>query len=271
MRLLSNDVDFAAADVPMTDRQLDSANTPILHIPSVLTGVVPISNVPGAAALRFSPAILAGVYSGKIVSWNDPLIAASNPRANLPNEPVIAIHRADLCSATFVFSDYLSKISADWQQSVGRATSLRWPVGLGAKGNERVAALVKQTPGSIAYVDYLYAFQNQIPFGSVQNSAGRFITADLASLSAAASLPNAPSDFRVSITNAPGSDAYPISSFVWFLAPTRSRNRAEAKDLVDFLRWMLTAGPQAFAGSWGYAPLPRELAERIQLELSRIH
>ena len=269
-RLLENDVDFAAADVPITDQQLAAAQTPILHVPSVLSGVVPIYNVAGAAQLRFSPAILVGIYSGKITYWNDLLIAVSNPRTNLPDEPITAIHRSDLCAATFVFTDYLSKISADWQQTVGKGTSVNWPVGLGAKGNEGVVGLVKQAPGTIGFVDYLYAIQKQIPFGSVQNSSGKFITADLASLTAAAVLPSLPTDFGVSITNAPGLDSYPISSFVWFLAPLRSHSPSEASDLVAFFRWMLGSGRQRYAGNLGYAPLP-ELAARVQLQVSIIH
>lgn len=270
--LMEGNIEFGATDVPMNDEQLAAAKIPILHVPSVVSGVVPIFNVPGVTELRFSPEILAGIYSSKITYWNDAIIAAANPRANLPNQPIIVIHRADGCSATFIFTDYLSKVSADWRQTAGRGTSVNWPIGLAAKGNEGVAGFLKQTPGAIGYADFVFAVQNQIPFGSVRNSVGKFIKADLTSLTAAAaSLGNVPTDFRLSITNAPGPDSYPISNVTWFLAPARSRKASEAKHLVAFFRWMLASGPQTYASKLGYAPLPKQLTARVYEEISRIH
>jgi len=270
-QLLQNIIEFSATDVPMNDEQLVLAKVPILHVPSVIGGVVPSYNVPGVGELRFTPEILAGIYSGKIVFWNDRVIAAANPTASLPSLPITVIHRSDGSDATFIFTDYLSKVSPEWQLSVGKGTSVNWPVGLGAKGNEGVAALLKQTPGAIGYLGFLYAVQNQLAFGSVRNSTGKFVKADLGSLTAAGVLPGIPTDFRVSITNAPGRDAYPISSFTWFLVPVRSQSPADARDLAAFFRWMLASRSQATARSLGYAPLPRDLAARVNEEISKIH
>ncbi|MGB7845158.1 MAG: phosphate ABC transporter substrate-binding protein PstS [Candidatus Acidiferrum sp.] len=270
-QLLENNVEFAATDVPMNDQQLAGAKIPILHVPSVLGAVVPIYNVPGVRELRFTPEILAGIYSGKLTYWNDREIVAANPRANLLFLPISVIHRSDGCATTFIFTDYLSKVSAEWQHAVGKGTSVNWPLGVGGKGNEGIAGLLKQTPGAIGYVDFQYAVQSQIPFGSVRNSRNRFIKADLASLTAAAVLPDAATDFRLSITNASGFDAYPISSFTWFLVPVRSRHGSEDRDLAAFLRWMLASRSQDIAGSLGYAPLPEQLARRVNEEISKIH
>jgi phosphate transport system substrate-binding protein len=270
-QLLRKTVDFGATDVPMSDQQLAAAKIPILHVPSVLAAVVPTYNVPGVTELRFTPEILAGIYEGRITLWNDPEIEASNPGVNLPNQPIIVVHRSDGCATTFIFTDYLSKVSDEWQHDIGKGTSVNWPVGLGGKGNEGAAGLTRQTPGAIAYLDFLYAIQNQITYGSVRNSAGKFVKADLESLTAAAaSIENVPTDFRISITNASGRGAYPISSFTWLLAPVQSRDAAEAGDLVAFLRWMLGSGSQ-IAVNLGYAPLPRELASQVNKQISRIH
>jgi phosphate transport system substrate-binding protein len=264
-------VDFAGTDVPISDPRLSRTGVSLLYVPSVIGGVVPAYNLPEMTELRFTPQILAEIYSGRVLYWNDPVIAAVNPTINLPGLPIVVIHRSDGCGATFIFTDYLSKVSSDWQQTVGMGTSVNWPIGLGGKGNEGVMGLLRETPGSIAYVDFLYALQNQIPFGSVRNQTGRFIKANLASLTAAGSLASNTSDFRVSITNAPGADAYPISSFTWILAPVRSRNTSEARDLRAFLHWMLAGHPQDTARNLGYAPLPQELVARIDREVSRIH
>jgi phosphate transport system substrate-binding protein len=270
-QLLRKAVDFGATDVPMSDQQLSAAKMPILHVPSVLSAVVPAYNVPGVRDMRFTAEILVGIFEGRIKLWNDEEIAAANPRVNLPNQPIIVVHRSDSSATTFIFTDYLSKVSDQWQHSIGAGTSVNWPVGLGGKGNEGVSDLLKQTPGAIAYIDFLSANQNQINYGSVRNSAGKFIKANLGSLTAAAaSLNNIPTDFRTSISNASGREAYPISSFTWFLAPVRSRDAAEARDLVAFFRWMLGNGSQ-IAVKLGYAPLPRELASRVNDEISRIH
>ncbi len=270
-QLLENMTDFGATDEPMSDAQLARAKIPILHVPSVIGALVPSYNVPGVGELRFTPEILAGIYSGKLVYWNDRAIAAANPTANLPSLLITVIHRSDGSAATFIFTDYLSKISPDWQHAVGMGTSVNWPVGLGAIRNEGVADLLKQTPGAIGYLDFIYAVQNQLVFGSVRNLRGKFVKADLASLTAAGVLPDVPTDFRVSITNAPGRDAYPICSFTWFLAPVRSQSSSDARDLAAFFRWMLASSSQATASGLGYAPLPRELAARIIEEISKIH
>ncbi len=270
-QLLQNIIEFSATDVPMNDEQLARAKFPILHVPSVIAAVVPSYNVPGVGELRFTPEILAGIYTGKLVSWNDRVIAAANPAASLPSLPITVIHRSDGSEATFIFTDYLSKISQEWQLTVGKGTSVNWPVGLAGKGNEGVAGLIKQTPGAIGYLGFLYAVQNQLPFGTVRNLSGKFVKADLASLTAAGVLPGIPTDFRVSITNSPGRDAYPISSFTWFLVPVRSQSHADGRELAAFFRWMLASRSQATASSLGYAPLPRELAARVNEEISKIH
>jgi phosphate transport system substrate-binding protein len=271
-QLLENVVEFGGADVPMTDEQLATLTSPVLHVPSVIGAVVPVYNLPEVADLRFTPEILAGIYSGRIANWNDPAIASANPRANLPDHPIVTIHRADGCAATFIFTDYLSKVSMEWQHTIGKGTSVYWPLGIGGKGNEGVAGLLKETPGAIAYVDFLYAIRNKVPFAGVRNQKGNFIKANLESLTAAAAGARIGSDFATRlITNAPGKDSYPISSFTWFLVPQRSRDAAEARDLRAFLRWMLASRSQATASTLGYAPLPEELTSKVESEISRIH
>jgi phosphate transport system substrate-binding protein len=270
-QLQEQTVDFAGTDIPMSDPQPARVGATLLYVPSVIGGVVPAYNLPDVTELRFTPQILAEIYSGRILYWNDPVIAAANPSIELPGMPILVIHRSDGCAATFIFTDYLSKVSSDWQHTVGMGTSVNWPIGPGAKGNEGVMGLLRETPGSIAYVDFLYARQNQIPFGSVRNQTGRFIKANLASLTAAGLLANNAGDLRVSITNAPAPDAYPISSFTWILAPVRSRSASEARDLRAFLRWMLAGHSQDTAKDLGYAPLPQELIAQINGQVSRIH
>jgi phosphate transport system substrate-binding protein len=270
-QLLQNTIDFGGTDVPMTDEQLATVTNPILHVPSVIGAVVPAYHLPGVVELRFTPEILVGVYSGRITNWNDPAIAAANPGANLPNQPIVAIHRADGCSATFIFTDYLSKVSMEWQHTIGKGTGVYWPLGIGGKGNEGVAELLQQTTGAIGYLDYLYAVQNHVPFAGVRNQKGSYIKANLESLTAAAAGAKIWSDFRSSISNVPAKDAYPISGFTWFLVPQRSRDASEARDLKAFLHWMLASPSQATASSMGYAPLPEELTRKIDSEISRIH
>jgi phosphate transport system substrate-binding protein len=269
-QLVDKTVDFGASDEPMTDQQLAAAKVPIVHVPSVVNGIVPIYNLPEVTELRFTPEILAGIYSGKIIYWNDRAIAAANPHTELPGFPITVIHRSDGCAATFIFTDYLSKVSREWQQTVGQNTAVNWPIGYGGKGNEGVAELVRQTQGAIGYVEFVFAVQKELPFGSVRNSAHRFVKANLDSLTAAASLPNTPTDFRVSITDASRSDSYPIVGFTWFLAPTRSRSASEGKDLVAFFSWMLGPG-QEDAGRMGYAPLPIDLRRSVFQEITQIH
>src|SRR3984893_14331574 len=218
-------VDFGASDMPMTDKQLQEAKTKILNIPTVLGAVVPAYNIPGVTGeVKFTPAALAGIFLGKISKWNDKEIAEPNPGVNFPNQDIIVVHRSDGSGTSFIWTDYLSKVSSEWKSQVGVDTSVKWPVGLGGKGNEGVAGNIRQLSGAIGYVELIYAIQNKIPYGSVRNSSGAFIQASLESVTAAAaSAPKMPADFRVSITNAPGKDAYPISSFTWLLISAQSK------------------------------------------------
>ncbi len=264
-QLLAGTVDFGASDMPMTDQQLSEAKTGILHVPTVLGAVVPIYNISGfGGSLAFTPQILAGIYSGKIKFWDDEEIFRVN-LAQLPHEDILVVHRSDGSGTTFIFTDFLSKTNPDWKNKVGASTAISWPAGVGAKGNEGVAGLVKQSPGAIGYVELIYATQNNLPYGSVQNKAGKFIKAGLDTITAAASgfMKDMPSDFRVSIVNAPGDSAYPISSFTWLLVSTKFEDVDRWRALTDFLFWMLDSG-QAMAPHLNYAPLPDALRRQIR-------
>jgi phosphate transport system substrate-binding protein len=265
-------VDFGASDGPMSDEQLASAKVKILHLPTVLGSVVPAYNIPGfKGELKFTPEIIAGIYLGKISSWNDPSIAKANPGTSLPNQNIIVVHRSDGSGTTYIFTDYLSKVSNEWRDSVGKGTSVKWPTGLGAKGNEGVAGMVRQMEGAFGYVELIYALQNNITFGSVKNSGGNFVKASLESTTAAAaSVKQMPADFRVSITNAPGKDAYPISSFTWLLVPADWKDKAKEKVLVDFLNWMLEQG-QTMTAELNYAPLPDSVKQKEREAIKMIH
>ena len=256
-QVLAGTVDFGASDGPMTDDQLKEAKTKILHFPTVLGADVPAYNIPGVTSeLRFTPEALAGIFQGKIAKWNDKALTSVNPGVNLPDKDIIVVHRSDGSGTTYIWTDYLSKVSSDWQSQVGKGTSVKWPIGLGGKGNEGVAGMIRQLPGSVGYVELIYAVQNNISYGSVKNSSGNFVKASLESVTAAAaSAPKMPQDFRVSITNAPGKDAYPISSFTWLLIPQESKDAAKGKILADFLNWMVTDG-QKMTAALSYAPLP---------------
>lgn len=256
-------VDFGASDGPMTDDQLAAFRTKrgggILHLPTVLGAVVPVYNLPAVTgALRFTPEALAGIFLGTITKWNDPAITTANPQAKLPATDIVVVHRSDGSGTTFVWTDYLTKVSAAWKAKVGVNTSVNWPVGLGGKGNEGVSGLVRQTPGAIGYVELIYALQSKIAYGSVKNAAGEFVTASIAAVSAAAAgaAPKMPADFRVSITNAPGKTAYPIASFTWLLVPEKIDDPAKKRAITGFLKWMLADG-QKMAEALGYAPLPK--------------
>lgn len=268
-------VDFGASDMPMTDEQLKEAegklNTKVLNIPTVLGAVVPVYNIPGVnAELKFTPDVLASIYLGRITNWNDKAIAASNPGVNFPNQEIVVVHRSDGSGTTFIWTDYLSKISPDWKSQVGSGTSVKWPKGMGGKGNEGVAGSVRLLPGSLGYVELIYAIQNKITFGSVRNSAGTFLKASLESVTAAAaSAPKMPADFRVSITNAPGKDAYPISSFTWMLIPTHAKDPAKGKILADFLKWMVSDG-QSMTSALDYAPLPANVAAKVKQTIQQV-
>ncbi len=264
-------VDFGASDMPMTDKQLQEYKGKILNLPTVLGADVPAYNIPGVTAeLKFTPDALAGIFLGKITKWNDKAIVSVNPGVNLPDKDIIVVHRSDGSGTTFIFTDYLSKISPEWKSQVGADTSVKWPLGMGGKGNEGVAGLIRQLPGSIGYVELIYAIQNNITYGSVRNSAGAFIKASLESVTAAAaSAPKMPADFRVSITNSPGKDAYPISSFTWLLIPVQSKNAANGKILSDFLNWMVSDG-QKMTTALAYAPLPENVAAKEKEAIKQV-
>ena len=271
-QVIAGTVDFGASDGPMTDEQLAHVIIKFVHIPTVLGAVVPAYNVPGVSGeLKFTPAALAGIFLGKITSWNDPALTSVNPGVNLPNQPLIVIHRSDGSGTTYIFTDYLSKLSNEWQNQVGKGTSVKWPVGLGGKGNEGVAGMVRQMQGSIGYVELIYAVQNNISYGTVKNASGNFVKASLDSVTAAAaSVKNMPADFRVSITNAPGKDAYPISSFTWLLIPAQSKDKAKGKILADFLNWMVDDG-QKMTAPLTYAPLPETVVPKVKNAIKQVH
>ena len=251
---------FGASDGPMTQDQILAAPGKILHLPTVLGAVVPVFNVPNVSALKFTGPILADIFLGKITKWNDAAIAKVNAGVSLPNTDITVVHRSDGSGTSYIWNDYLAKMSPEWKQKVGVAQSVNWPVGLGGAKNDGVAALVKQTPGAIGYVELVYAIQNKIATGPVQNMAGKFVTASIASTTAAAAAAAKlmPADYRVSITNAPGDDAFPISSFTWILLYQNPKDKARAKIMNDFMKWALTDG-QKFAADLGYAPLPAAL------------
>jgi phosphate transport system substrate-binding protein len=271
-QLSAKTVFFGATDAPMSDEQLKSAPGPILHFPSVLGAVVPIYNVGGVTQpLKFSGQVLAGIYMGKITKWNDAALKTINPGVNLPNLDIAVVHRSDGSGTTFIFLDFLVKVSADFKQKVGAGTSVQWPTGVGAKGNEGVSGLVKQTPGAIGYVELIYASNNKISYGQVQNKAGQFINAtlDAVTAAAAAAAANMPDDFRVSITNADGKDAYPISSFTWMLFYQNPEDKQAGRAMVDFMKWALTDG-QKLASPLGYAPLPQPVVDKELPVLAKI-
>jgi len=256
-------VDFGATDGPATDEQLASSKTKLIHIPTVMGAVVPVFNVPGVRDIKFSPDVLADIFLGKIATWNDPRIAKDNPGVNLPDQKIIIVHRSDGSGTSYIFTDFLSKVSKDWANGPGKGTSPSWPVGVGGKGNEGVAGLVRQLPGALGYVELIYALQNRISYGEVKNPAGNFVKASIEGVTeAAASLKVIPADYRVSITNAPGATAYPISSFTWLLVPLKSPDAAKGKVIKDLLNWIVTSGENEVSGL-SYAPLPKNVAEKV--------
>jgi phosphate transport system substrate-binding protein len=268
-------VDFGASDMPMKDEQLkeyqDKRKTKILNLPTVLGADVPAYNIPGVTGeVKFTPDVLAGIFLGKIANWNDKAITSVNPGVNFPDKPIIVIHRSEGSGTTFIWTDYLSKISPEWKSRVGSNASVQWPVGLGGKGNEQVAGLIRQMPGAIGYIELIYAVQNKISYGSVRNSAGNFVKASLESVTAAAaSAPKMPADFRVSITDPPGKDAYPISSFTWLLIPQQAKDPAKGKILVEFLNWMVTDG-QKMTNALSYASLPDNIAQKVKEAIKQV-
>jgi phosphate transport system substrate-binding protein len=270
IRQVSNQtVFFGATDGPMTNDQLLAAPAKLLHFPTVLGAVVPVYQIPNVkAALKFNGPVLADIFLGKITKWNDPAIVNLNAGVNLPNSDITVVHRSDGSGTTYIWADYLAKVSPEWKKKVGVGTSPNWPAGVGGKGNEGVAGLVTQSPGSIGYVELIYALQNKISYGQVQNMDGEFVNASVESVTAAAAsaATQMPPDFRVSITNAPGKGVYPISSFTWLLLYENPKDKAQAKTMLDFMKWALTDG-QKFAGQLGYAPLP---ASVVQLEMAAL-
>jgi len=267
-QITNQTVFFGATDGPMTNEQLQAAPGKILHFPTVLGADVPVYNIPNVKDLKFSGPLLADIFLGKVTKWNDPAIAKLNAGVTLPGTNITVVHRAEGSGTTYIWVDYLSKVSPEWKTKVGVSTAVKWPTGVGGQGNEGVAGLVSQTPGAIGYVELIYALQNKIAYGSVQNMAGDFVTASEQSVTAAAAAAagQMPPDFRVSITNAPGKGAYPISSFTWLLLYETPKDKNQSKIMVDFLKWALSDG-QKFAGPLGYAPLP---AEVVKLELAAL-
>jgi phosphate transport system substrate-binding protein len=272
-QLIAGTVDFGASDGPMSDEQLAECKVKVLHIPTVLGAVVPAYNIPGVKQeLKFTPELLAGIFLGKINNWSDPAIVAVNPGVKFPNQSIVVAHRSDGSGTTYIFTDYLSKVSPEWTSSVGKGTSVKWPVGLGGKGNEGVAGTINEIQGSIGYIELIYAVQNNISYGVVRNKSGNFIKASLESTTAAAAAAaaNMPADYRVSITNPDGKNAYPIASFTWLLIPQQSKDAAKGKVLHDFLAWMLKDG-EAETAALTYAPLPKEVVKKLQDTISTIH
>ncbi|MFA5975235.1 MAG: phosphate ABC transporter substrate-binding protein PstS [Elusimicrobiota bacterium] len=263
-------VDFGATDGPMTDAQLEAAKGTLLHFPTVLGGVVPAYNVEGVTEkLSFTQKAIAGIFLGDIANWNDPEIQKANPGVKLPAAPIVVVHRSDGSGTSYCWTDYLSKISSKWVTRAGRGTSVNWPVGLGGKGNEGVAGLVKQTPNTIGYVELIYAKHNSILYGKLQNKAGNFVDCSEETISAAAASAKMPFDFRVSITNADGAQAYPASTFTWLLIYASQSDKQKGQALVDFLHWMLKDG-QKFAPELGYAPLPAEVSTKVEAAIKKI-
>jgi phosphate transport system substrate-binding protein len=266
-------VDFGASDGPMTDQQLSDSKVKLVHIPTVLGAVVPIYNLPGVSgSLKFAPDVIADIYLGKITKWNDPRIAKDNPGVKLPDHTLLPVYRSDGSGTTYIFTDFLSKVSPEFASKIGKNTSVRWPLGIGQKGSEGVAGMVRNSPFSFGYVELIYAMQNKMEFGLVRNPAGKWVPASVASVTAAAAgaAKNMPADYRVSITNAPGPDAYPIASFTWLLIPIQSADPAKGKVLNQFLTWMLDHGEEE-AASLDYAPLPKTVVAMERKTIAQIH
>jgi phosphate transport system substrate-binding protein len=268
-QLSSRTVFFGASDMPMTDEQLKNAAGPVLHVPTVLGAVVPVYNLEEGPDLKFTGPVLANIFLGRITKWNDPAIVQLNPGVKLPALDITVVHRSEGSGTTFIFVDYLAKLSPEFQKTVGVNSAVNWPVGIGGKGNEGVSGLVSQTPGAIGYVELIYALQNKIAFGSLQNAMGEFVKASPDSVKKAAAGATVPDDFRVSITNAPGAGAYPMSSFTWLLFYQDPADKAQARVMNEFVKWALTDG-QRFATELGYAPLPQNVAAKALAALATI-
>jgi len=268
-QILAQTVDFGASDGPMSDDNLSKAPGKILNIPTVAGAVVISYNLDGNPALKLDGETIADIFLGKIKKWNDPKIAASNSGAKLPDQEIVVVHRSDGSGTTFIFTDYLSKVSAEWKQKVGNNTSVNWPTGIGGKGNEGVSGQVKQTPGAIDYVELIYAIQNKMPYAEVKNAAGQFVKPTIESVTAALGTADIPDDFRFSMTNASGNDAYPIAGATWLLVYEQQEDPAKGKKLVEFLKWALTKG-ERMAQDLNYAPLPDAVQQRVLKRIDEI-
>ncbi|PYL87679.1 MAG: phosphate ABC transporter substrate-binding protein PstS [Verrucomicrobia bacterium] len=268
-QILAQTVDFGASDGPMSDDNLAKAPGKLLHIPTVAGADVVAYNLPGNPVLKLDPDAIAGVFLGQIKKWNDPKIAALNPGIKLPDQDIVVVHRSDGSGTTYIWTDYLSKISSEWKQKVGTNTSVNWPTGLGGKGNEGVAGQIKQTPGALGYVELIYAVQNKMPYADVKNASGEFVKASLESITAAMATAQIPDDFRFSMTNAPGKDAYPIAGATWLLVYEQQKDAMKGKKLVEFLKWAMKDG-EKMARDLQYAPLPEKVQERVLKRVDEI-
>jgi phosphate transport system substrate-binding protein len=265
-------VDFGASDMPVTDDKIAAAKVKFMHIPTVLGAVVPVYNIPGVSKeLNFSGDEIADIYLGKITKWNDPRLVKDNPGVNLPNAGILPVYRSDGSGTTYIFTDYLSKVSPGWASTVGKNSSVKWPAGVGAKGNEGVAGMVRQSPNSFGYVELIYALQNKMAYGAVKNAAGKFLqgSPEGVTAAAAAAAKTMPADYRVSITNAPGAASYPISSFTYLLIPLKFADSAKATAMKDFLTWMLQHGESEATGM-DYAPLPAQVQTMVKHTITTI-
>jgi phosphate transport system substrate-binding protein len=268
-QILAQTVDFGASDGPMSDENLAKAPGKILHIPTVAGAVVMTYNIPGNPAVKFDGETIAGIFLGHIQKWNDPKLTALNPGVKLPDQDIVVVHRSDGSGTTFIFTDYLSKVSSEWKSKAGNNTSVNWPTGIGGKGNEGVSGQVKQTPGAIGYVELIYAVQNKLPYSDVKNSAGAFVKPTADSVTAALATAEIPDDFRFSITNAPGKEAYPIAGATWLLVYQQQKDPAKGKKLVEFLKWSMTKG-EGMAKTLDYAPLPENVQQRVLKRIDEI-
>lgn len=272
-QLSEQTVDFGASDSPMSDQELANAKGgTVLHFPTVMGAVVITYNVPGITKpINLSGDVIADIFSGKVTKWNDAQIVAQNRGAALPNSDILVVHRSDGSGTTYIFSDYLTAVSPSWSSTLGKGKEIKWPIGLGGKGNEGVAGQVKQTPGSIGYVELAYAKQNKLPYANVRNAQGRYVSPTIASVTAAAAAVKLPknTDYRVSIVNAPGKDSYPISSMTWILVYQNQLDRVKGQKLIDFLRWAYTSGEKS-AESLDYAPLPAAMRANLEKRLATI-
>jgi phosphate transport system substrate-binding protein len=265
-------LDFGASDIIMTDDQIAQAKVKVMAIPTVLAAVVPIYNLPGVSAeLNFSPDVIADIYLGKISRWSDARIAKDNPGVKFPEKAILAVYRSEGSGTTFIFSDFLTKVSPAWAAGPGKGSAIKWPSGIGAKGSEGVTGMVRQTPGAFGYVELAFALENKVQYGAVRNAAGKFVKATPAGATdaAAGASKTMPADFRVSITNAPGATSYPISSFTWLLIPTHFTDPAKGKAVADFLHWMLATG-EPEVSPMGYAPLPKPVADKVALAIKKV-